>query len=226
MDFYRIARAGVDVGEYDIITVRQYLALGNLKHTDHAWCQGMAGWKTLAELEHEWSTSPTAGLAPVETSVPQTDFESRGPAPESCPNCGSSQIRAARAIYLAETKESTGMTNSFGGSSYSSYGGTGRRSSSRTSFSHRTYSSRLAQELAPPEQQWGATPTSMKRLGYILLGIFGIGFFFIPTIFAIRKIRQLDASDDAKLEQEAFEKAKVDYEHTWYCQKCSRKFVQ
>ena len=50
MERYRIARAGKEINEYDLVTIRSYLASGSLKPTDHAWKPGMSDWKTLSEL--------------------------------------------------------------------------------------------------------------------------------------------------------------------------------
>jgi len=60
---YRIARAGKEIGEYDLAAIREYLAKGNLVPTDHAWTQGMSGWQTLAELGITAAPPPPAAPA-------------------------------------------------------------------------------------------------------------------------------------------------------------------
>lgn len=201
MDQYRVARDGVEVGVYDLATIRHYLGLGNLRPTDHAWKEGMAGWKTLAELN---------------LAVPAAPAPKAPPVPDCCPNCGSDNIRTAKAIHMAGTSTSMTSGSSFGGSSSV---GSPRRTSRRSWSSYRVTTSKLAEELAPPQPQ--LSKARMEQAGWILLCI-----VFLPSIiFAWKRIRDLNRSPEIVQEKLRYEQALADYERTWYCSKCAQKFV-
>lgn len=78
MERYRIARAGKELNEYDLDTIRRYLAAGSLIPTDHAWKPGMETWKTLAELGIQPEVAPPVALA----ALPQPPVD---PLPVSAP---------------------------------------------------------------------------------------------------------------------------------------------
>lgn len=71
MERFRIARAGKEIGEYELTVIREYLALGNLVPSDHAWKEGMAGWKTLAELGIVAAAKAAPPPPPVPTAAPK-----------------------------------------------------------------------------------------------------------------------------------------------------------
>lgn len=201
MDQYRIARDGVEVGVYDLETVRRYLGLGNLRPTDHAWKDGMDGWKTLAELN---------------LAVPAAPAPKAPPVPDCCPNCGSDNIRTARAIHMAGTSTSMTTGSSFGGSSSL---GSPRRTSRRSWFSHRVTSSKLAEELAPPQP--GLSLPRIKQAIWILISL-PFPPLFLLTWIPIVKLNKSPKILQAKLRHE---RALAEYERTWYCSKCGKKFV-
>jgi hypothetical protein len=50
MKYLKIAKAGNVIGEYDVSTIRRYLADGSISPTDYGWTTGMTEWKQLHEL--------------------------------------------------------------------------------------------------------------------------------------------------------------------------------
>ncbi len=62
----KIARAGAEIGEYDLEQVPDLLKNGVLRTTDHYWMKGMAGWSPLDQLV------PSATVTHQEVKLPVT----------------------------------------------------------------------------------------------------------------------------------------------------------
>lgn len=208
MLLYKVARAGVEIGMYDLATIRRYLSLGNLKPTDHAWTEGMEAWKALADILAE---PPTPVASPILESKP----------PACCPNCGSTNIRAAKAIHMAGTVTSSTSGSSFGGASTA---GGPRRSSSRMWSSHRTTTSKLAEDLAPPQLNATLSGPRLKQIGWFAFGAMLVWTIIAP-LYAWKRIMELNNSPEIMRDNEMHALALDTYDRTWYCSKCASKFL-
>lgn len=128
---YKIARQGQIIGEYDASSVQLLINSGNLMVSDHAWANGMEGWKRLSELGYApvVAAPPSlplsarapiiqpayAGAPPPLPAVLSTDdwrSMPEGPVPAACPKCASPDIRSFDILYQqgAHTSTSVGMT--------------------------------------------------------------------------------------------------------------------
>ncbi len=61
----KIARNGVEIGEYKAELIPALLEAGVLKKTDHYWAQGMAGWISLGQFLPAAPSMPKAATKPA-----------------------------------------------------------------------------------------------------------------------------------------------------------------
>lgn len=142
--------------------------------------------------------------------------------PDRCPTCNSKTIKTARAIFLAGTRDSTTSGTSFGW---------GRRSSPRSWNSSRTSQSRLASQMAPPDQM--GCGFSSLLIFMMILGIVGAlaGSFQASPIFIIivaglgYGLYRMSKSNMGAQEKQEMALKMEEYERTWYCSKCASKFI-
>lgn len=161
---------------------------------------------------------------PVQAPPPVSHLPPR-PAnpPDRCPQCNSKTIKTARAIYLAGTRDSTSSGTSYGW---------GRRASPRSWNSSRTSRSRLAASMAPPDEL-GCGFSSILML-MIILGLVGalggsIGtrnpLLILVAVGLGYGLYKLSKSNMGQNEKQEMALKMEEYERTWYCSKCSAKFI-
>jgi hypothetical protein len=128
---YKIARQGQIIGEYDAGSIQLLINSGNLMVSDHAWANGMEGWKRLSELGYSpLVTAPPSlplsaptpfiqpagvgGPPPLPAELTADAWRSMpdGPIPAACPKCASPDIRSFGILFQqgAHTSTSVGMT--------------------------------------------------------------------------------------------------------------------
>ena len=164
------------------------------------------------------SPQPAPNPAPISRLPPPP-----GHPPDRCPNCNSKTIKTARAIYLAGTRDSTSSGTSYGWSS---------RSSTRSWNSSRTSRTRLAAQMAPPDEM-GCGFSSLLMF-MLILGLVGAlaGTFagrspaMILVVAALGYgLYKLSKSNMGQQEQQEMADKMEEYERTWYCSKCASKFI-
>lgn len=142
--------------------------------------------------------------------------------PDRCPSCNAKTIKTARAIYLAGTRDSTSSGTSYGW---------GRRSSPRSWNSSRTSRSRLAAEMAPPDEM-GCGFSSLLMF-MLILGLMGAlggavaaspGFIILAALIGYG-LYKLSKSNMGQQEKQDMAAKMEEYERTWYCSKCASKFI-
>ena len=142
--------------------------------------------------------------------------------PDRCPNCNSKTIKTARAIYLAGTRDSTSSGTSYGW---------GRRSSPRSWNSSRTSRSRLAAQLAPPDEMgcgFSSILMFMLILGLVgaLAGSVSASPAFVVLVALLGfGLYKLSKSNMGQREKQEMAVKMEEYERTWYCSKCATKFI-
>jgi len=109
--------------------------------------------------------------------------------------------------------------------------GWGRNWSPRSYSSTRTSRSRLAAQLAPPDEA-GCGMTSIMMLlilvGLVatLAGAFTTSRWFIVLAAALGYgLYRFYKSDMAQQEAQGMSARMEEYERTWYCSKCATKFI-
>lgn len=81
MSSYYLAVDGKQTGPFDEETIRQQVALGQRSPDDLCWCEGMTDWQSTGSVLGIATESaipppvPTAAVAPVDTSAPQSGAE-------------------------------------------------------------------------------------------------------------------------------------------------------
>lgn len=176
-----------------------------------------------APTPSSYPTQNPAATQPVQNPPPVSHLPPR-PAhpPDRCPHCNSKTIKTARAIYLAGTRDSTSSGTSFGW---------GRRSSPRSWNSSRTSRSRLAAQMAPPDEM-GCGFSSLLMF-MMILGLMGAlagsisaspAFIVLGALiaFGIYRLSKSNMGQNERLEMAA---KMEEYERTWYCSKCANKFI-
>lgn len=142
--------------------------------------------------------------------------------PDRCPSCNSKTIKTARAIYLAGTRDSTSSGTSYGW---------GRRSSPRSWNSSRTSRSRLAAQLAPPDEMGCGFSSILMFM--LILGLVGAlagsvsaspGFVVLVALLGFG-LYKLSKSNMGQREKQEMAVKMEEYERTWYCSKCATKFI-
>lgn len=142
--------------------------------------------------------------------------------PDRCPSCNSKSIKTARAIYLAGTRDSTSSGTSYGW---------GRRSSPRSWNSSRTSRTRLAAQMAPPDEM-GCGFSSLLTF-MLILGLVGAlagsvsaspAFVVLAAVIGFGLYKLLNSNMGQQEQQEMAAKME-EYERTWYCSKCASKFI-
>lgn len=235
---YHVSRAGREIFRLDAASLAQHFKSGQVLPTDLYWCAGMSTWLPISGLSSLQGVSPSGLGTSVGSSGPSGAISSSlglaqaaapshlppRPAqpPERCPHCNSKTIKTARAIYLAGTRDSTGSGMSYGW---------GRNWSPRSYSSTRTSRSRLAAQLAPPDEA-GCGMTSIMMLlilvGLVatLAGAFTTSRWFIVLAAALGYgLYRFCKSDMAQQEAQGVSARMEEYERTWYCSKCATKFI-
>lgn len=233
---YHIARGQQQLAVVDKADLISRVQSGVLQPADLYWTAGMPSWKPLSTFGmlapywgggrqlHAGSPTPVA-VAHVQPALPPR----REGAPDCCPNCGNKNVKSAQHLYLVGTRDSTTTGTSMGW---------GRRSSPRSWVSSRTSKSRLAAELAPPQKGCGlaflgALFALALPMGCIASSFSGhgrdpspVGMFLglaVGIFLAVWVYRWMSQSDE---QSEREHQRKMDeWERTWYCNKCSHRFL-
>lgn len=176
-----------------------------------------------APTPSSYPTQNPSSTQPVQNPPPVSHLPPR-PAhpPDRCPHCNSKTIKTARAIYLAGTRDSTSSGTSYGW---------GRRSSPRSWNSSRTSRTRLAAQMAPPDEM--GCGFSSLLIFMLILGIVGAmgGAFASSPVFIVVAaglgfgLYKVFKSNMGQQEQQEMALKMEEYDRTWYCSKCANKFI-
>lgn len=235
---YLVSRQGRELGSFDFHELAPLLRTGVLHPSDFFWFNGMEHWRRLGDLVPD-SFGQVPGRdgsdLPSHEPYPGPDHGPEGGV-VGCPNCQSTRVTKASAIYERGTKVTSYEGVSSRGIPY------GRTSESSTT---------LARRCAPPEKpnrpttgHFAGLVTLSSVAAAILLAAMGVWLSFtvgfehgakflfccllclVLAYFSGRKWKREDLRDGAEYQLllADYGRDMADYDWTWHCGKCGNLF--